>query len=74
MQSSTSFILFKTDVVVKGFCLVQAELKWAFWAEKRELLLLRHFKSKKQNNIINQCLNHFLTSDEMPGQKYFLGT
>ena len=40
-------ILCKTNVAVKGFSLMQAGLKWAFWEEKRELLL-RHFKSKKE--------------------------
>ena len=61
-------ILYKTDIARKGFCLVKAGLKWAFWAEKGELGLW-HFKSKKQNNATNQCQNHFLTSDEMPSKK-----
>ena len=52
--------------------MVQAGVKWAFWAEKREVGLW-HFKSKKQNDTTNQCLNYFLTSDEMPSQKYFFG-
>ena len=28
-------ILCKTDIAPKGFFLVQSDLKWAFWAEKR---------------------------------------
>ena len=42
-------ILCKTDVAPKGFRLVQAGLKWAFWALIKELGL-RHFKSKKYKN------------------------
>ena len=47
-NSYTKFqiILFKTDIAPKGFCLVQAGLKWAFWAEN-------------QKNIISQCRNYF---------------
>ena len=63
-------ILCKIDLAPKGFSLVQAGLKWAFWLEKKEPGL-RHFKSKKQNNSINQFRNHFLTSGEMPSKNYF---
>ena len=69
-------ILCKTGVEVKGFILVQASLKGAFWAEKRELLL-RILKVKKEKIVsiyaITKSPNHFLTSYEMPRQKYFFG-
>ena len=41
-------------------------------AENKELYLW-HFKSKKQKNTVNQCQNHFSTSDEMQGKNYFFG-
>ena len=64
-------ILCKTGVAPKGFCLVQAGLKWAFCAENREVVGLRHFKSKKQKSSINQCRNNFLTSDEISSNFFF---
>ena len=70
IQSFSSFCAKLTYLKPKGFCLVPAGLKWALWAEKRKLALW-HFKSKKQNNTINRCQSHFLTSDEVPSKKYF---
>ena len=51
---------------------MQAGLRWTLWAEKKTKALW-HFKSKKKNNGTNQCRNHFLTSYEVPSQKYFFG-
>ena len=46
---------------------MQAELKWAFWAEKWDFKL-----KKKAKNSNNQCQNHFLTCGEMHGKNKIL--
>ena len=52
-------ILCKTAIVPKGFCLVQSDLKRAFWAEKRELMLW-HFKSTKAKEQYQSMPKTFL--------------
>ena len=46
-------ILSKTDVAPKGFGLVQAGLKWAFWAEKMELFYGKKAKVSINTKIIS---------------------